>query len=464
MTAWDAVVVGAGPAGQSAAALLAEQGARVTLLDEQPAPGGQIYRGAEQARRNPALTHVLGPDHERGVALAARLRTSGAAYSPGSAVWQVTPEREVWVTRNGRSEMLQAGAVILAVGAMERPVPVPGWTLPGVMTAGAVQILLKSAGLVATEGLVLAGTGPLLYLLAWQCLRAGAKPAAVLDTASRGDAWAAMRHLPAALRPEALRTLGKGVALKLALRRGRVPVFRGVAELRIEGETSAEWVSFRSRGRPRRVAARLVALHEGVIPAQQATRSVGCDHEWDKVQRCFRPVRDGWGNTSVPGILVAGDAGGIGGARAAEHAGRIAAWEVLRQLGRIDGAARDRAAAPDRRALAAHLSARPLLDRMYPPRAEVLRPADDTVVCRCEEITAGEIRAVVRRGCQGPNQAKSFLRVGMGPCQGRMCGPVVAELIAAERGVDVAEIGYFRIRPPLKPVTLGELAALDAAG
>jgi len=159
--------------------------------------------------------------------------------------------------------------------------------------------------------------------------------------------------------------------------------------------------------------------------------------------------------------LVAGDAGGIGGARAAEHGGRIAGWEALRHLGRIDAAGRDQTAAADHAGLAAHLAVRPMLDQMFAPREEILRPANEVVVCRCEEITAGDIRGVAARGCQGPNQAKAFLRAGMGPCQGRMCGPVVSELIASELDQPVADVGYYRIRPPLKPVTVGELAALE---
>ncbi len=141
-------MIGAGPAGLAAATLLAEQHVRVLLLDEQPAPGGQIYRGIECAAEHGSLLTALGDDYRFGATLVARFRESGAAYRPGSLVWQVTPQREVWFSEDGHSHLVQADAVILTTGAMERPVPVPGWTLPGVMTAGALQILLKSSGMV----------------------------------------------------------------------------------------------------------------------------------------------------------------------------------------------------------------------------------------------------------------------------------------------------------------------------
>jgi NADPH-dependent 2,4-dienoyl-CoA reductase/sulfur reductase-like enzyme len=448
----DAVVVGAGPAGMAAASLLAERGARTVLLDEQPAPGGQIYRGIEQA--SPALRALLGPDYEHGAALAERLRASGVEYRPGSAVWNITSERYVWVIRNGAVSSLQTGVVLLATGAMERPVPVPGWTLPGVMGAGAVQILLKTACL-RPDSIVLAGSGPLLYLLAAQLLAAGTTILALLDTTARRNEFAALRHLPG---PAGWGVLAKGLQLKAELRAAGVAVWRRVSDLRIEGKTAAEAIHFTASGQQQRIATTLVALHEGVIPAQQITRALGCAHQWSDAQRCFRPVLDEWGNTSLPGILVAGDAAGIAGARAAAPAGRLAAAEALRQLGRLSAAARDDLAAPDRRAHAKHLKARAFLDTLYPPPAAILRPADDVVVCRCEEVTAGQLRAVARQGCQGPNQAKSFLRAGMGPCQGRLCGPVVSEILAETLGRRMDDIGYYRIRPPLKPVTVGELA------
>jgi NADPH-dependent 2,4-dienoyl-CoA reductase/sulfur reductase-like enzyme len=456
----EVIIIGAGPAGMAAATLLAEQQMRVLLLDEQATPGGQIYRGIERASAR-ALA-ALGPDYQFGSKLVAAFRASGVEYLPGAQVWQVTPQREVWFSSGGRSRQVSADAVILATGAMERPVPLPGWTLPGVMTAGGLQILLKTASILPDEPFVVAGSGPLLYLIVQQCLAAGVRPGAVLDTANRTNRWRAIRPLlEGASSKEGRAYLAKGLSMVAALRRSGVPWHHGVTDLRIEGTETVTGIAFHSAGMHHRIATRLVALHEGVVPAQQLARSIGCEFRWDDVQRCFAPVTDDWGNTSVDGVLIAGDGGGIIGARAAEHAGRLAAFEAMRRLGRIDTARRDATAAVDRSALRKHLAIRPLLDTLYVPRNEILRPADDVTVCRCEEIAAGAVRAVTRQGCLGPNQAKAFLRAGMGACQGRMCGPIVSELIAEARGVSPGEVGYYRIRPPLKPITLGELVAAE---
>lgn len=459
---WDVAVIGAGPAGLAAASTLAERGASVVLFDENAGPGGQVYRGIEPNADRPSLRAALGADYVRGSALADRFRRSSATYRPASLVWQVTQDRDVWVSTGGASTCIQAGQVIVATGAMERPVPVPGWTLPGVMTVGALQTLLKSAGMVPDVPFVLAGSGPLLYLLAEQCLNIGASPAAILDTTSRANEIAALKRLPAAVQGQGWRYLLKGLALKRALRRGGITLHRRVTDLHIEGADCATGVSFLADGEKGHVDAGIVALHEGVIPAQQMARSIGCAFTWNDRQSCFAPEVDPWGNSSMPGILIAGDGAGIGGAGAAEHAGHLAAFEALRRLGRIDAAERDTLAAADLRARKAHLAVRDFLDQLYAPPHAILTPADDVLVCRCEEITAGALREVARQGCQGPNQAKSFLRTGMGPCQGRLCGPTVSAILAQARGVGMDEIGYFRIRPPLKPITVGEIAGIDA--
>ena len=460
MSAFDAVVIGAGPAGMAAACAMAEAGAAVMVLDEQPGPGGQIYRNVAAAPE--AARKALGGDYTHGLGLVRRFLASGAAYRRGAAVWQVVPgasggddPAEIWFSQDGRARRVTARSVLIAGGAMERPVPLKGWTLPGVMGAGAVQVLLKSQ--LVPERLVLVGTGPLMLLLAAQCAALGLKPT-LLDTRPKGALAAALPLLAGGLRGHGVRYLAKGAWLMARLRLAGVRIISGVADVVLHGDGKVSHISYRAGGITHHLAADLVGLHEGVIPAQQITRSLGCAHVWDDISKCFRPVVDRFGATSVPGILVAGDAAGIGGARAGEHAGRIAAGEMLRRAGRADAAARDRMIEWDIREHAAHLALRPFLDRLYAPAPWLAAPADDVVICRCEEITAGRIRAAAREGAQGPNQAKAFLRAGMGPCQGRICGPVVSQLMAAEHNTGVDAAGYYRIRPPLKPITVGEMA------
>jgi NADPH-dependent 2,4-dienoyl-CoA reductase/sulfur reductase-like enzyme len=212
------------------------------------------------------------------------------------------------------------------------------------------------------------------------------------------------------------------------------------------------------RGVPQRIEANVILLHQGVVPNTQFSWSLRAAHRWDDAQLCFTPQTDSWGELDVTGIFVAGDGGGIAGAKAAQAQGEVTALAIIAQLEAIDQATRDRAAGPLLRRLADARRIRPFLDSLYRPRDENRVPQDDVLVCRCEEVSAGEVRRIVALGCEGPNQAKSFGRCGMGPCQGRMCGLTVTELIADARKVPPASVGYYRIRPPIKPLTLGELA------
>ncbi|MCX4162603.1 MULTISPECIES: NAD(P)/FAD-dependent oxidoreductase [Paraburkholderia] len=456
----DVAVIGAGPAGLAAATQATRAGLSVILLDEQDAVGGQIYRAIE--RSDAQRREILGADYSAGAALAEAFARCGARHLPNASVWQVTRERTVHYLRDGKVGSIEAKRVVLATGAFERPFPIPGWTLPGVMSAGAAQILLKSAGEVPAEPPVLVGCGPLLYLLGWQYVRAGVPIRALVDTTRHADRWRAKRHMLSALR--AWPFLSKGLQLIRRLRDAGVPMYEAADDLRVEGTSGddgterARALRFSVRGVPQRIEANLILLHQGVVPNTQFTLSLRAAHRWDAAQLCFRPETDAWGELDIPGIFVAGDGGGIGGAQAAKIQGEVIALAIAAQLGAIDTATRDRDAAPRLRELAAVMRIRPFLDSLYRPRDENRVPADDVVVCRCEEVTAGQLRQFVALGCAGPNQAKSFGRCGMGPCQGRLCGLTVTEVIAAARGAPPDEVGYYRIRPPIKPLTLGELA------
>jgi NADPH-dependent 2,4-dienoyl-CoA reductase/sulfur reductase-like enzyme len=448
----ELAIIGGGPAGMAAAGLAAELGLETMLIDEQASPGGQIYKGIERSRPN----SPLGADYLSGRPLAAALRASRVEYRPGTTLWHIGPDGTLYLESGGRAEMLTARRVLLATGAIERPVPIPGWTLPGVMGAGAAQILLKSGDLVPEGRAVLAGQGPLLYLLAAQLTRAGAPPTALLETTPSENYLEAARHL-ASLWP-GRRMLIKGLRLISAVTRAGIPVRRGVRGLRAVGGRGIERVAWEGG----ELAADHLFLHEGVIPNVQASLALQLRHEWDEDQICWRPALDLWGQTSLPNIAIAGDGGGIAGADAAVLSGRLAALDAAVQLGRIGEPERDHRAAPIRAELDRQRALRPLLDRLYRPAPSVLVPVEDEVmVCRCEEVSVGRIRRAAQLGASGPNQLKAFTRCGMGPCQGRICGPVVSAIIADVLNKPIAEIGTYRPRAPFKPITVGALADLD---
>ena len=452
----DVAVVGAGPAGLAAAATAAELGLSVALLDEQAHPGGQIYRDVTCAGAD--RLQVLGDDYAAGRALIERFARSTARHVGGAAVWNVTRDRVIHYTKNGRSHAVTAGQVILCTGAMERPFPIPGWTLPGVMTAGAAQILLKNAGVVPSQPVVLAGCGPLLYLLAWQYLRAGVRIGAIVDTTQRRDHLRALRHCGGAL--AGWRDVSKGLGMLRSIHDAGIPFQRAATELAVEGDTRATALCFRVGAKSHRVEAELVLLHQGVVPNNQITASLRMPHRWDDRQLCWVPAADAWGRLALGGFLIAGDGRGIAGGAAAALQGQIAALAAAHDAGHLAEGERDRRARPLRLTLRRRLHVRPFLDTLYRPKLQHRVPADDVIACRCEEVSAGELRRFVALGCTGPNQAKAFGRCGMGPCQGRLCGLTVTEIIAHERGVSPAEVGHLRIRSPIKPVTLQELAGL----
>ncbi|WP_445343913.1 FAD-dependent oxidoreductase [Caballeronia sordidicola] len=466
---FDLAIVGSGPAGMAAATTAASLGLSVVVLDEQDAPGGQIYRSITQA--DDAQRARLGPDYAGGARLVAALKHDAIRYEPGAAVWNVSRDRRIDYLRSGESRQLNARRILLCAGAMERPFPVPGWDLPGVMSAGAAQIALKSAHLVPADPVVLAGCGPLLLLLASQYLAAGVPIRAIVDTTSSDDYRRALAHVSSALMGWPF--VRKGLAMLRMIRRAGVAHYTGAAQLAIEadegGDASGTGASaavsrvaralcFVSHGKAQRIESNLILLHQGVVPNTQFSWALRVPHRWDDGQLCWLPELDAWGEAADLGIFIAGDGARIVGAQASEEQGRLAALAAACGIGRIDAAERDRLAAPVRQALRRLTRIRPFLDALYRPKREHRIPADDVIVCRCEEVTAGQLRSIVALGVQGPNQTKAFSRCGMGPCQGRLCGLTVSEVIADRRGVAVDQVGYYRIRPPIKPVSIGELA------
>ena len=450
---YDVVIIGAGPAGLASAAIAAEAGLSTLLLDENAGPGGQVWR----AITSTPLTERdrLGADYWVGADLVQAVRASGAEIIQRATVWSLDRHLEVGVSVGGASFFVKARRVILATGALERPFPIPGWTLPGVMTAGAAQTMLKSSGLVPDGRTVIAGQGPLLWLLAAQILRLGGRIDRILDATERRNYFAALPHAFAFVTSP---YFAKGLAMMREVR-AKVPVVTGVSELAAAGDGQLATVTFAVGSRRETIPADLLLLHQGVVPNVNLAMAAGVEHRWDDLQLCWSPVLDRDGSTSVEGIAIAGDGAGIGGAEAAIVRGRIAARAAVEALAPA-AAAKLAPMSTFRTSLAQAERGRAFLDTLFRPAPQFRIPSGDTIVCRCEEVSAKDILDAVAIGATGPNQLKAYRRTGMGPCQGRLCGLTVTELMAQARGKSPQEIGYYRLRAPVKPITLAELAAV----
>lgn len=447
----DVLVIGGGAGGLSAAIAARRAGASVVLLDERKVPGGQYYKQA-------AAAAPLDAQQAEGARLVAEAQASGAEILPGTELWGAFDGLLFLAERDGAAIVARPRAAIVATGAYERPRMVPGWTLPGVMTTGAAQTLWRSYRTLPGRRVLVCGSGPLNLQVALELASGGAEVLAVAETAP-SPYLHPLRGARLALAGPAL--WAKGLGMLAGLRQRGVPVLHHTDLVRVEQAPDGLRAHLSdAQGRERALDLDAVLMNDGFEPQNEVLRLLGAAMDFDPLFGHLRTRRSETLETTVPGLWAVGDCAGLGGAPAAVTEGRIAGRAAAAATGHGD--AHDLAA--EQRLLARHRRFQRRLWALHAPSPRPLAEApDETILCRCEEITLGQVRAGLSHGPTHAGTLKRATRLGMGRCQGRYCGPVAARLVAEATGRAVEDLSLFAPRVPIKPVSIGAILAAEGA-
>ncbi|MCF6508108.1 FAD-dependent oxidoreductase [Blastococcus sp. MG754426] len=459
----DVLVLGAGPAGLAAAATAAEAGLRVLLVEERAKLGGQYYK--QPATAFTVDEGSLDGQYRQGRALIRRVQRAGVEVLTGVRVWGAFAPDHLLAAGEDRRWVLRPRRLVIATGAFERAVPFPGWTLPGIMTTGAAQTLVRAQQVAPGTRVLVSGNGPLNLQVAADLVRAGVTVVALAEVAALPGpraVRAGLRMLRSA--PDLVRD---GIGYAATLARARVPVLTSTAIVRAEGgDEVRRAVVARLDGEGRAVPGTertfevdAVCLGFGFLPSNEIARSLGCRHRYDAGTGALAVECGPDGRSSVDGVWVVGDAGGIAGARVAEARGALAGAAAAADLGAAVGGGLAEAVGQAERLRRRNEAFQSGLATVFraPLLVDQLAEAD-TTACRCESVTLGEIAAGVAGGAGSAGALKRATRAGMGRCQGRYCTPLVTHLVARSTGTTVDEYAGFAPQAPFKPVEIGVVA------
>lgn len=454
----DVLVVGGGPAGLAAAHVAAAAGLEVLLVDERRKLGGQYFKQPAEGFR--VDESAVDAQFAEGMRLVRAARDAGARIMSGATVWGAFAPDAITVVTDGRTRLIRAKRVILATGAYERAVPVPGWTTPGVMTTGAAQTLLRAYQVAPGQRILIAGNGPLNLQVAHELTRAGAQVVALIEAAAPpylSAPGALLSMLSTA--PGLLMT---GLRQAIDLRMYGIPTLYRHALVGVEGNERVTRAAVAAIDASGRIVAGTrkfyevdtVCVNHGFLPQNELARALGCAFNFDAASSSFVAQRDADGRSSVSSVFIVGDAGAMRGARVALAQGTLAGAAVAADLGRPPFNI-----TASKRELRRHERFQEALWQLFAAPPLILQLSDaGTLICRCEEIARSTLEDHLERQATTFGTLKRTTRLGMGQCQGRYCATLCADLLRQRHGNASAADDFFAPRAPAKPVSVAGLA------
>jgi NADPH-dependent 2,4-dienoyl-CoA reductase/sulfur reductase-like enzyme len=457
----ELAIIGAGPGGLAALEEAVRHGLSVALFDDNALPGGQYFRQIPSAFRTVSRSSFDKAGSVKPAFLFRLTTHPSVRYMPDTIVWGFFEDKRIAYTSSNHQGLIRADNIIISIGAFDRPIPFPGWTLPGVFTAGGVQNLIVGQRIIPGRNVLISGNGVLNFAVAYNLHKAGCKVVEILETSKQS---LISRKILKLLSDTSL--LYRGLCYRATLLSAGIPIRKGRIVVEAHGEDRVEEVvtaPIDSSGRvdysrSRSVKVDTLVVGFGLVPSIEMTRLLGCEHRYDPLEGSFIPVRSTEFETSVPGVFVVGDCAGTRGGEVALMEGRLAGLSVAARLGRVS----QQEAADIRSPLLTRLARisrfqSGIKNLFMPPKSFLSLLTEDTVICRCEDVTFGQLKEWVHKGIFEMSSLKSLTRIGMGRCQGRNCFGTFAAIMAQELRRTPSDLIVPRVRHPLKPIRLGDL-------
>ena len=460
---FNVIIVGSGFSGITAAEILADYDLSILLIDENIHLGGQLLRRIPDELGEP-LAHKPEKIKRVGFGFVEKVKGKKITLMNTTTLLGVYENKEILIEYNReRTFALKYDVLLFATGARERFLPFKGWTLPGVYSTGMLQVLIKSFGVLPAKKMLMAGSGMFLFAAANEFLKNGGKLVGLME---QSGFWNKIKLLPQAIHHFSKFSEGGRYIARIFSSGIMVKFRRNVIEAR--GDKSLEEVVVAKldkhgepiKGSEKTYKTDALAVGYGFIPNIEGPQLAGCALEYDKNKGGWIVKVNDALETSVEGILAAGEITGIGGAEKSLNEGKIAAHTILAKLGIEDKLKRVPRFKKLKRERKHHLSFVKAFNSLYRIKPKtVLAIPDETIVCRCESIDMKTIKQAIPMGmvCHDPNSLKIAARCAMGQCQGRTCGPVIYDLLQILCNKSAEEIGVFSVRPPLKPVAIRAL-------